>query len=103
MTFFEKNKTFSAIRDFWGESINPHRDWCLLIIIFSLLMVFMISFNYKIYQITNSKELFVDISKEQITIKKIREKDMKNVLSVFEERKNNFESIRALKLVDPSL
>jgi hypothetical protein len=47
--------------------------------------------------------LFIDISKDNIVIKKVKDNDLENVIGVFEKRKLESSSIKTLKVVDPSI
>lgn len=103
MNTFNKTKTIQWIGRFWGDSINPKRDWIILITIFLVSVVFFILLGLNIYRDTNSKELFVDISKEEIIIEEVKPEEMSAVISVFEKKKTMFNSVKTIKLVDPSL
>jgi hypothetical protein len=103
MEINNKNKIYLAIKNFYGETINPNRDWSIIIVIFIVSVIFFCIINFFIYKNTNSKELFIDISKDNIVIKKVKDNDLENVIGVFEKRKLESSSIKTLKVVDPSI
>ncbi len=103
MNYFNKQKIIDSVKSFWGEAINPRRDWIIIVTVFIILVISVCLINYKIFLETNSKELFIDISKESIVIRKVKDKDMQALITRFEEKKSQFNSIKFTRLIDPSL
>jgi len=103
MATFDKNKILRFIKVFWGESINPKRDWVILLIAFVFLIICFAILNFRIYKVTSSRELFIDISKEEIVVDKVKTEEMKSAVSKFEERQMQFNSLKPVRLIDPSI
>ena len=103
MTIFNKNKESNFVKDFWGDNINPKRDWIILLFVFVLLFIIFGLVNFKIYKTTSSDEFFIDISKDKIVVDKVEEKKIESAISIFEEKRSLFDSVKTSKLIDPSL
>lgn len=86
-----------------AKIINPRRDWSILLGLCVSFIIFAIAFDYCMYRKTVNGDMYVSIKKEELTVEDLKINDIKNILSVFENKTNIINNLKIEKLVDPSL
>ena len=91
-------------RSFFLESIvSPKRDWRILLIIFSILVITSIAFDFYMYQKIVSGDMYVSVKKDELVIESLKSEDLKNINDNFEFKVVNITKLKLENLVDPSI
>ena len=83
--------------------VNPKRDWSILIILFFVLIVASIGFDYYMYQQIVSGDMYITVKKEDIVIENLKSTDLQNILNNFESKNIKITNLKLDNLVDPSI
>lgn len=91
-------------RSFFLESIvSPKRDWRILLIIFSILVITSIAFDFYMYQKIVSGDMYVSVKKDELVIESLKSDELKKIADNFEAKKTNINNIKLENLIDPSI
>ena len=83
--------------------LNPKRDWNILIIIFIILLVISVGFDFYMYQQIVSGDMYVSVNKNDLVIENLKSSDLQRILNNFETKKTNMTTLKLKNLVDPSI
>lgn len=91
-------------KSFFLENIvSPKRDWSILLIIFSVLIIISIGFDFYMYQKIVSGDMYVSVKKDELMVETLKSNDLKNITDNFEFKKSNITKLKLENLVDPSI
>jgi hypothetical protein len=83
--------------------INPKRDWKILVILFMCMLVGAFAFNAFIYtQITNG-DMYVSVSKDELTLEMLKTKQLQSIIDDFKLRQTTVANMKIQPAIDPSL
>jgi myo-inositol-hexaphosphate 3-phosphohydrolase len=86
-----------------AKMISPKRCWYVLLCLSFLLVVFVSIFDYCMYRKTVSGDMYVSVQRNELTIENLKINDIKNIISIFENKKNIINNLKIEKISDPSL
>lgn len=91
-------------RSFFLERIvSPKRDWGILLIIFSILVIASVVFDFYMYQKIVSGDMYVSVKKDELVIESLKSSELKNITDNFESKAVNITKLKLENLVDPSI
>jgi hypothetical protein len=88
---------------FKWQTINPKRNWKILLIIFIILILISLGFDGYMYRMIVNGDMYVSINKKEIVIGKLKSDDLKNILDSFVSKKAQITNLKVQNLIDPSL
>ncbi len=83
--------------------INPKRDWAVLVIFFSIAVIFSILFEAYLYREIVKGDMFVTVNRDELNLENLKIDDLKKVLAIFEAKKSAKDNYKVERSVDPSL
>lgn len=83
--------------------IKPCRDWRLLIISFLIMLVVSITFDFLTYQKIVKDEMYVSVVKEELVLVELKDKELEDIVSDFEKKREYISEIKIIDLLDPSI
>ncbi len=86
-----------------GKIINPQKNWIILIIIFTILILISLGFDFNYYQQIASGDMYVDINRADLSIQNLKKDELQKILDNFETKKTSIATLKAKNLVDPSI
>ena len=93
-----KNISFSPIK-----KINPNRDWVVLLIIFGILLISTIVFNFYFYINISNGDMYINVSREELVLKSLKIDSLKKVVDNFESKKEIISKLKVEYIIDPSI
>jgi len=97
------NRNSGTIFVWLGKIINPQKNWIILIIIFIILILTSLGFDFNYYQQIVSGDMYVDINRADLSIQSLKKNELQNILDNFEAKKTSIATLKAKNLVDPSI
>ena len=85
------------------KTINPNRDWVILIIIFIIMIIASLAYDALMYKDIVSGEMYVSVSRGDLSIETLKTNDLKKLVDNFTIKKQKLTSLKIENLVDPSL
>ncbi len=100
----QKNKILANEPTRWSEKIvNPKRNWKILIILFAVFIVASLGFDFYMYKKIASGDMYIDVTREELTIENLKSDDLKKILDNFETKKATITTIKLENMIDPSI
>jgi len=97
------SETFSNSISFSEKIVNPKRDWNILMMIFVILVLSSVGFDFYMYKQIASGDMYISVKTEDLSIQKLKSNDLKNILDNFENKKARIMNSKLEISVDPSL
>ena len=91
-SFFERNRV-----------VNPRRDWYILVLTFTILIVIIVVFDYNMYKRIIGEEMYVAVKSNELVIENLKFDDFKKITDNFEVKKAKLVSSKLENLIDPSI
>lgn len=86
-----------------GGIFNPKRDWIILITFFVIFFIASLIFDGYFYNKIVSGDMYVSVSRDDLTVEELKSDDLKKVLNNFEEKKAKITNLKLEKVIDPSI
>ena len=86
-----------------GKIVNPKRDWKILIIIFIVLIIAAVGFDFCMYKEIAGGDMYVSVNKYDIVVESLKIADLQKVLSDFQSKESKIQTLKKGNLVDPSI
>lgn len=86
-----------------SKLIKPKRDWCILVSIFTILILIVLIFDFYMYKKTVSGDMYVSVQRNELTIEDLKVNEIEKILKKFDDRKNIVNNLKIEKVSDPSL
>ena len=83
--------------------VNPSRDWNILMIILSVIILISIIFDYSMYCQIVSGDMYVSVNRQDLVIENLKSKDLQRIVDNFDARKAKVSNLKLENLVDPSI
>ena len=83
--------------------INPKREWTILLIFFSLMLLAFLLFDEITYQKISSGEMYISVNKSELNIEVLKVDELKKLINDFELKKEKIAALRIMNLIDPSI
>ncbi len=87
----------------FGKTLNPKRDWKILLTFFLILLVASVYFDYYMYNNVASGDMYVRINKQELTVEKLKSVELSKIVDTFETKKEILKIVKVENLIDPSL
>ena len=98
----DSNSLFKSVF-FSRKIVDPKRDWKILMVLFLVFILSAVGFDYYMNQQIVSGDMYVSLTRADLTIQSLKSTDLKNILNNFEKKKITSGILRVENLVDPSL
>ena len=102
-TKLSENKSVHRPVSFFTDTINPKREWLILVILFFILTLATAGFDFYIYRQVVNGDMYISVNREDITIENLKTIDLQKILDGFENKKNIITNLKLKNLVDPSI
>lgn len=86
-----------------GKIVNPRREWYILVGLFIIFILASIGFDFYMYQQTTSEDMFVSVSRADLSIENLKTSDLQKIISNFQAKEEAITMLKIGNLVDPSL
>ncbi|MCX6717149.1 MAG: hypothetical protein NTU76_00545 [Candidatus Taylorbacteria bacterium] len=93
-----KSISFSPLK-----KINPNRDCVVLLIVFGILLISTIVFNFYFYINISNGDMYINVSREELVLKSLKIDSLKKIVDNFESKKEIISKLKVEYIIDPSL
>lgn len=96
-------KIKSGFDKMFDNPVKPNRDIIIIIAIFIICLVCIAIYSFNLFKKTNTREFFVDVTKEEVSVPKINRQLLKDTLDKLQIENKLYESSIRIKYIDPSI
>jgi hypothetical protein len=86
-----------------GATIHPKRDWNMLIIFFSIMLIASVFFDIFIYTQIANGGMYVSVNKNELAIETLKTDQLKSLISEFQLRQTEITTMKETSSIDPSI
>lgn len=90
-------------RSVFSESIDPKRDWYIVVFIFLCLLLFVVIFSICLYVGTNKGSLFSGENSDGTKTELVDTEQLEENVYSYESKADKFQNLRNITSIDPSL
>ena len=83
--------------------VNPSRNWNILMILFSVIILASIFFDYFMYRQIVNGDMYVSVNRQDLVIENLKTKDLQRIVDNFDAKKAKITGLKLENQVDPSI